>query len=105
MKGRYVAALTLAALVDVIVGFVAGREFTLARPYYIDSGLEQSVNIVVAAHDLPVGTRLDPTTVTLRRWSRYAMPPGAFTDIAAVTGKYTKTEFGEDEPIVSGHLR
>jgi len=32
------------------------------------------------------------------------MPPGAFTDIAAVAGKYVKTPFVENEPIVNDRL-
>jgi pilus assembly protein CpaB len=58
----------------------------------------------VAAHDLHIGTQLDPTAVKLARWARDSMPPGAFTDVAAVSGKYVKTSFVENEPIVGDRL-
>ena len=90
----------VAALVAALVVYSALKK----REREVQEAMAQSVNIVVATHDLHIGTQLDPTAVKLARWSRDAMPPGAFTDIAAVTGKYVKTPFVENEPIVNDRL-
>src|SRR6202158_3763525 len=90
----------VAALVAALVVYSALKK----REREVQEAMAQSVNIVVAMHDLHIGTQLDPTAVKLARWSRAAMPPGAFTDLAAVTGKYVKTPFVENEPIVGDRL-
>ncbi len=90
----------VAALVAALVVYSALKK----REEEVQRAMAQSVNIVVAAHDLHIGTQLDPTAVKVARWSRDSMPPGAFTDIAAVTGKYVKTSFVENEPIVADRL-
>ena len=90
----------VAALVAALVVYSALKK----REREVQEAMAQSVNIVVATHDLHIGTQLDPTAVKLTRWSRDSMPPGAFTDIAAVTGKYVKTPFVENEPIVGDRL-
>ena len=63
-----------------------------------------SVEIVVAAHDLTIGSKLDQNSIKRTRWSRDSIPPGAFTDPGSVMGQYTKTGFVENEPIVVGRL-
>ena len=90
----------VAALVAALVVYSALKK----REREVQEAMAQSVNIVVATHDLHIGTQLDPTAVKLTRWSRDSMPPGAFTDIAAVSGKYVKTPFVENEPIVADRL-
>ena len=64
----------------------------------------QPIEIVVAAHGLTIGSKLDQNSIKRTRWSRDAVPPGAFTDPGSVMGLYTKTDFVENEPIVAGRL-
>jgi pilus assembly protein CpaB len=90
----------VAALVAALVVYSALKK----REREVQEAMAQSINIVVAAHSLHIGAQLDPTAVKLTRWSRDSMPPGAFTDIAAVAGKYVKTPFVENEPIVADRL-
>lgn len=90
----------VAALVAALVVYSALKK----REQEVQEAMAQSINIVVATHDLHIGAQLDPTAVKLTRWSRDSMPPGAFIDIAAVTGKYVKTPYVENEPIVGDRL-
>lgn len=90
----------VAALVAALVVYSALKK----REREVQEAMAQSVNLVVAAHDLHIGAQLDPTAVRLARWSRDSMPPGAFTDISAVSGKYVKTPFVQNEPIVADRL-
>lgn len=90
----------VAALVAALVVYSALKK----REREVQEAMAQSVNIVVAAHDLHIGFKLEPGAIKLTRWSRDSVPPGAFTDVAAVTGKYVKTPFVENEPIVADRL-
>lgn len=90
----------VAALVAALVVYSALKK----REREVQEAMVQSVNIVVAAHDLHIGSKLDPTAVKLTRWSRNSVPPGAFTNVSAVLGKYVKTPFVQNEPIVASRL-
>jgi len=74
------------------------------REAQVQQAIAQSVNIVVAAQDLPIGSRLDASSVKSVRWSRDSMPPGAITDPATVINQYTRTSFIQNEPIVADRL-
>jgi len=56
--------------------------------------------VLVAAQDLPVGTALTPEAVRTIRWPADAVPPGAFTDPAKVTGWVTRATVAENEPLL-----
>jgi pilus assembly protein CpaB len=89
-----------AALVAAMVVYSALKK----REAEVQEAKLQSVEIVVAAHALGIGSKLDASSVRSVRWSRDSLPPGAFTDPSAVIGKYTKTSFVENEPIVADWL-
>src|SRR5579859_6003601 len=89
-----------AALVAAMVVYSALKK----REAEVQEAKLQSVEIVVAAHALGIGTKLDASSVRSVRWSRDSMPPGAFTDPSAVINKYTKTSFVENQPIVADWL-
>src|SRR6266852_4486113 len=89
-----------AALVAELVVYSALKK----REQQVKDARAQSVNIVVASHDLTIGSKLDQNSTKLTRWSRDSIPPGAFSDPGSVMGQYTKTDFVENEPIVAGRL-
>ncbi len=89
-----------AALVAALVVYSALKQ----RERATQLALVQSVNIVVASHDLTIGSKLDQNSTKMTRWSRDSVPPGAFTDPGSVMGQYTKTGFVENEPIVADRL-
>jgi pilus assembly protein CpaB len=90
----------VAALVAAIVVYSALKK----REAQVQDAMVKSVNVLVAARDLPIGSKLDASAVKLVRWSRDAMPPGAFTDAGPVLNQFTKTGFVQNEPIVADRL-
>ena len=66
--------------------------------------LTQTVPIVVAAHDIAVGAKLDAAAIKLARWPRNSLPPAAITDLNSVIGSVGRAEFVENEPIVATRL-
>ncbi|MBI3758304.1 MAG: Flp pilus assembly protein CpaB, partial [Deltaproteobacteria bacterium] len=89
-----------AALVAAMVVYSALKK----REAEVQQAKLQSVDIIVAAHPLGIGTKLDATSVKSVRWSRDSLPPGSYTDVGEIVNKYTKSSFVENEPIVSDRL-
>ena len=89
-----------AALVAALVVYSALKK----REAEVEAARVLSVPIVVASHDLTIGSKLDQNSTKMTRWSRDSVPPGAFTDPGSVMGQYTKTGFVENEPIVADRL-
>src|SRR5579875_246296 len=96
----YVVVAALAAMIAAIIVYSALKK----REAEVERAMVKSVEIVVAAHDLPLGTKIDPGSVKLARWSRDSVPPGAFTDPAAVMNTFVKDSFVTNEPVVADKL-
>jgi pilus assembly protein CpaB len=90
----------VAALVAALVVYSALKK----REAEVQQAMVKNVEIVVANHDLSIDTKLDAGSVKLVRWSREAVPPGAYTDPGSVMNQYTKTSFVQNEPIVADRL-
>jgi pilus assembly protein CpaB len=90
----------MGALLAAIVVFSAIRK----RESEVQRAMAHSVEVVVAAKDIPLGAKLDPDAVKLVRWSRDSIPEGAFTDPQAVAGAFARGQFVANEPIVASKL-
>lgn len=89
-------AAMLAAL--VVYGTLKQREAE------VQHAMVQSVDILVAAQDLPLGSKIDASSVKLTRWSRESLPAGAYEKPDAVIGTFVKSSFVTNEPIVGSKL-
>jgi pilus assembly protein CpaB len=90
----------VAAMLAALIVYSALKK----REAEVQRAIAGSVEIVIAKHDLPLGTRITPDAVRLARWSRDAVPPGAFTDPQSVAGSFVKNSIVENEPIVAAKL-
>jgi pilus assembly protein CpaB len=90
----------LGAVLAAIVVFSAIRK----RESEVQRAMAHTVEVVVAANDIPIGTKIDPAAVKLVRWARDSVPQGAFTDPQAVAGSFAKSVFVASEPIVASKL-
>ncbi|MGH7781280.1 MAG: Flp pilus assembly protein CpaB [Candidatus Binataceae bacterium] len=89
-----------AAVLAAIIVFSALKR----REAEVQKALASSVDIVVAAHDLVLGARIDASAVKLARWSRDSVPSGAFTDPQALINSFVKIEIVANEPVVAAKL-
>src|SRR5207245_646232 len=89
-----------AALVAALVVYSALKK----REQEVQEAMLKSVQIVVAAKDIGIGSKLDPTSVKSVRWSKDSIPPGSFMDTGSAVNKITKTGFVQNEPIVADRL-
>ena len=90
----------IAALVAAMVVYSALKK----RESQIEQATVKSVPVAVAAKDLPIGSKIDASSVKLVRWSKDDMPPGAFTDTGSIMNQFTRTSFVTNEPIVGNRL-
>jgi pilus assembly protein CpaB len=90
----------MAAALAAMVVFSTLRK----REAEVQNAIAHTADIVVAAHDLPIGTKLDAAALKTARWSRDAVPPGAYTDTQALAGAFVKSGFVANEPIVASKL-
>jgi pilus assembly protein CpaB len=94
-----VLAVSAAALAALMVnGALRQREAELVR------AKAQSVEIVVAARDLPLGSRIDQGSIKLARWSREALPPEAIEDVQSVMNGYVRRALVTNEPVTAEAL-
>ena len=96
----FVALAGLAAMLASVVVYSALKK----REAEVQAARANTIYIVVAAADLPLGSKIDPSQLKLARWSADAIPDGAFTNPAQVAGAFVKNQFVTNEPIVAGKL-
>jgi pilus assembly protein CpaB len=96
----FVALAGLAAMLASVVVYSALKK----REAEVQRAMAKTVYIVVAANDLPLGTKIDPGELKLVRWSADAIPEGSFTNPGQVAGAIVKSEFVANDPIVATKL-
>jgi len=74
------------------------------REAELQNAMAHNVEVVVAAYDLPLGTKIEPGEVKTARWSADSLPDGAYTDPKQVLGSYVKNSLVANEPIVQAKL-
>ena len=74
------------------------------RELEVQNAMSHNVQVVVAAMDLPLGTKIEPGEVKTTRWSADSLPDGAYTDSGQVLGTYVKNSMVANEPIVRAKL-
>jgi pilus assembly protein CpaB len=96
----FVALAALAAMLASVVVYSALKK----REAEVQQAMARTTYIVVAATNLPLGSKIEPGQVKLARWSADAMPEGAFTNPSQVVGSFVKNQFVNNEPIVATKL-
>jgi pilus assembly protein CpaB len=90
----------MGAMLAALVVFSAIRK----RESEVQRALAHTVEVVVAAKEIPLGEKLEPADVKLAHWSRDSVPEGAFTDPQAVAGSFARGQFVINEPVVASKL-
>nr|HIL75652.1 Flp pilus assembly protein CpaB [Rhodospirillales bacterium] len=72
------------------------------------NGNNNTVAVVVAATQIPLGTRIEAVHIKLLEWPNHSVPEEAFTEILPVIGKVSQRSFISNEillkPQISEHL-
>ncbi|MFZ0661026.1 MAG: Flp pilus assembly protein CpaB [Candidatus Binataceae bacterium] len=96
----FVVLAGLAAMLASVVVYSALKR----REAEVQQAMAKNVEIVVAAYDLPLGTKIEGSELKMAKWSGDAIPEGAFTDTHQAIGSYVKSQFVSNEPITANKL-
>jgi pilus assembly protein CpaB len=100
---RPIVFVVLAGVGAVLAAFVVFSALS-KREAEVQRAMARSVQIVVAAHDIQLGTKIEKDAVKLAPWARDNAPQGGFTDPQAVVGSFAKSQFVANEPVVASKL-
>ncbi|HXW83399.1 MAG TPA: Flp pilus assembly protein CpaB, partial [Candidatus Binataceae bacterium] len=96
----FVVLAGLAAMLASVVVYSALK----AREAEVANARAKNVEIVVAAYDLPLGTKIEAGELKTARWSADSIPDGAMRDPHEAVGSFVKSAFVANEPIVASKL-
>lgn len=98
MKNVKAIALLLLALATGLAAAVYGARWVAQR------GTIQSTQVVVAAADIEMGSKLNPQMLTRVEWPTASVPAGAFTDIKELQERVLKVAVLRGDPILDRKL-
>jgi pilus assembly protein CpaB len=99
---RTVVVVFVAVLLAAVASFGMYRVVS-ARPASADSAVK-TVDVVVAEHALPLGTRLTKEHVKLVKWPADTQMPGTFTKVDEVLDRGLIATVEENEPLIAAKL-
>lgn len=92
-----------AALLALIASLGAYR-FLSERGRMAEEARLQTVGIVVAVVDIPLGATINPNQVAVSAWPKDNYPKDAIADPKTVAGRIALRDFVRGEPVVEGKL-
>ena len=101
---RTKALLAVVAAALCIAGLVSWLVMQFLKQKVAESASGNSVAIVVAAADIPVGTKLTPPHLKSTLWPKNSLPAGHALDQQSVLGRVTIKPHSSGEPVVEGRL-
>jgi pilus assembly protein CpaB len=98
MNKRFIMMLGIALMLALLAAWVANR--------WIQSKTipDKAVSVVVAAVEVPFGTKLEETHVKIISWPENAVPQGTYSSKEQVVGKVTMNKFYPDEIITEKRI-
>lgn len=98
-------ALAVAVIFGILAVVLANRWLsTRAQDQVTIKEQVPLTQVVIAARDLDIGTRLSESNLTLADWPKANVPKGAFSNIQDVVGRVTVTKMVAGKPLVAAEL-
>ncbi len=102
-RTRIILVVVVAALLALLAG--AGTyKFLSEKSRMAETSRLQTVGIVVAMVDIPLGSTINPNQVGISAWSKDAYPKDAFANAKSAEGRMVLRDFVRGEPIVESKL-
>ena len=102
-KTRIIVVVVIAILLALLASIGIYRYLSEKGRLAEDARL-QTVGIVVAMVDLPVGAQINANQVALTSWPKDLNPSGSFVTLEPVVGRVARRDFLRGEPIVESKL-
>ena len=88
----------------LLVALIAGGAAVMFASRWMAAQAKGGGEIAVAAVEVELGGRLTPELLRMVAWPLGSVPPGAFTDLAALDGRVVKSSITRGEPILEAKL-
>ena len=103
MNQKVVVVAVVAVLLALLAAFGVYR-FLSEKNRFAEKARLETVGIVVAASDIPLGARLNPSQVGIAAWPKNQYPKDAILDAKSVVGRVAIRDFFRGEPILGSKL-
>lgn len=102
-RTRTILVVVVAAVLALLASMGTYR-FLSEKGRMAEEAKLQTVGVVVASEDIPVGSTIKPEQVSLAAWPKERYPKDVLTDIKTVPGRIARRDFMRGEPIVETKL-
>jgi len=102
-RNRILVVVGIALLLAVLAS-VGAYKFLSGQSRVAEQARLQTVGIVVAMIDIPLGSTINPNQVAVSPWPKESFPKDAIADPKVVTGRIALRDFTRGEPVVESKL-
>lgn len=102
-RNRILLVIGIALLLAVLAS-VGAYKFLSGQSRVAAQARLQTVGIVVAQVDIPIGSTINPNQVTVSPWPKESYPKDAIADPKVVVGRIALRDFLRGEPVVESKL-
>jgi pilus assembly protein CpaB len=102
-RNRIMVVVGIALLLAVLAG-VGAYKFLSGQSRVAEQARLQTVGIVVAQVDIPLGSTINPNQVAVSPWPKESYPKDAIADPKVVAGRVALRDFFRGEPVVESKL-
>jgi len=102
-RNRIMLVIGIALLLAVIAS-VGAYKFLSRQSRVAEQARLQTVGIVVAQVEIPIGSTINPNQVAVSPWPKESYPKDAISDPKVVAGRVALRDFTRGEPVVESKL-
>jgi pilus assembly protein CpaB len=102
-RNRILVVVGIAVLLALLAS-VGAFKFLSTQSRMAERSRLQTVGIVVALVDIPIGSAINPNQVTVSAWPKENYPKDALVDPKVVVGRTALRDFTRGEPVVESKL-
>jgi len=102
-RNRIMVVVGIALLLAVLAS-VGAYKFLSGQSRVAEQARLQTVGIVVAMVDIPLGSTINPNQVAVSPWPKESYPKDAIADPKGVVGRIALRDFTRGEPVVESKL-
>ena len=102
-RNRIMVVVGIALLLAVLAS-VGAYKFLSGKSRVAEQARLQTVGIVVAMVDIPLGSTINPNQVAVSPWPKDSYPKDAIADPKVVVGRIALRDFTRGEPVVESKL-
>ena len=88
----------------ILLALIAGLGAAVLAARWMQRQGGERAQVAVAATDIELGARLSPAMLRVVDWPRGSVPPGAYSNAAAIDGRVVTVALHPGEPVLESRL-